>query len=530
MRRLLFVSMLVIVFISLYGNTNNPVMKIGDLIIYEKDIIGDKPFDSTKIDIYRERMKHFIEKYAVVEYLKKEGKIPQEEELLKREWKKAVGGGLYDDYVKKPIENKHYDGKVRVAYEKSKKIYVVTKITTDDLWTALKVRGLLKCLGASKVDSIKKVYNVDKTPMGTQLKMELRYGRVNDNIFNTVYGLNPGDVSWPLKLKNKKYAVYYVWEIKDNNSLSYDEFKEKEENNIKRKEMAKKAKTSLNYFKKGTNVKYNDDNIDYLARLISKGKRYNNITDKEKKMIIAYSVFGPYTIGDFFEDIKSAPFPPGATNKGVLKRVINNMLIDRIIQARGKERGIDVDPETIHKYKIGVIRVLGSKIDDRLKALVKVSDEEIKEHYEKHKKEYYTPAFIKADEIGFKHKEMAEGVYKSIKTGKETFDKFFKIYAVRNRGNDNYFETQDSLIYNAIKNYKVGDITKPVKDGNQYSIFRIKDKIKRKYLTFEHWKGKIYDELKEEKKEKLKREIVSAFEKENVKFFDPVFEKIYKGE
>ena len=122
--------LLILVVFSLSGEIFNkyPIAQIKDVTIYRYDIMRNNPFDSLKMDVYQKRLKNFIKKYAYLDYMERTGKIVNKEIILQKELEKAIGGGLYDMYIKNPAQEKISEGELRLAYIKSKKRYYAKRI------------------------------------------------------------------------------------------------------------------------------------------------------------------------------------------------------------------------------------------------------------------------------------------------------------------------------------------------------------------------------------------------------------------
>ncbi len=526
MDRKWLIIILLSMFFSLSAREFNedPIAQVKDITIYKYDIMRNAPFDTTKMDKYQKRLKNIIEKYAYYDYLERTGKIRDKEIILQKEQEKAVGGGLYDMYIKDPALKNVSEGELRLAYIKSGKKYVAKRILFKDILTAIKVYGLLKDFGVEKFDSLCKAYTVDRSPSGIKGEMgPIIYGRVDDRIFNKIYTMNPGEISYPFKLKTGKYIIVYLEKEENIERSPYEEFKEVMRDKLAKKKERETSKKILKIWQDALHVKINDPGFKKFMGIYLSQRKLINLDQKEKNTIVATSILGDYTIEELMKDMEKAPYPMAAANETMMRKFIGNLLVNKIIQERAKEAGVDMSPKTQHLFAVGIVYVLGKQSENQIGSFVKVSDEEIYDYYKKHKKEFYSPALVKADEINVTQEKLAQMFYNNIISGKYSFDYYFKKHAVKGRGNNNYFEDKDKDIYRKIKNYSRGAITKPIKTDKGYSIFRIQDKAPRRYFTYEHWKGKIYNQLKEEKLNNLKKEIINDFRKKYVKILDPMF-------
>ncbi len=168
---------------------------------------------------------------------------------------------------------------------------------------------------------------------------------------------------------------------------------------------------------------------------------------------------------------------------------------------------------------------------ENVESKVKVTDKEVKDYYEKHKKEFTQPAQVRARHILVKvpadadkkaweeAKKKAETIRAKALKG-EDFSKLAKEYSEdpgsKNRGGDLGYFSKGRMVpefEKAAFALKKGQISQPVKTTFGYHIIKLEDKKPSKQQAFKDVQQKIRQQLTREKQRKIREEIVAKLEK-----------------
>ena len=162
---------------------------------------------------------------------------------------------------------------------------------------------------------------------------------------------------------------------------------------------------------------------------------------------------------------------------------------------------------------------------------IKVSNQEIKEFYEKNKDLYFkAEPKLKARHIVVKDEKLAEKLINELKglKGKALEKKFASLakkYSIGpskiDGGELGYFDPKnmDSNFAKAASSLNVGEITtKPVKTRFGYHIILLEDKNSKTYIPLKQVRQQILNYLK---KEKLDKELTKIDKQSKVKYFIP---------
>ncbi len=152
---------------------------------------------------------------------------------------------------------------------------------------------------------------------------------------------------------------------------------------------------------------------------------------------------------------------------------------------------------------------------------IKITDEEMKEYFEKNKAIYDQPEQVKASHILVKDEATAKEVKSKLDAG-EDFAKLAKEYSTDSGtkddgGNLGYF-TKDDMVKEfseAAFALKVNEISGPVKSSYGYHIIKVLDKKEAVEATFEGSKDKVKEELLEDK---ITSEVESWFNKKKQEY------------
>ncbi|GAB6189545.1 hypothetical protein JCM30566_12850 [Marinitoga arctica] len=142
-----------------------------------------------------------------------------------------------------------------------------------------------------------------------------------------------------------------------------------------------------------------------------------------------------------------------------------------------------------------------------------ISDDEIKNEYEKNKLKYYEPQSADIKLIFFKTSDDASLAYQKIIDGYYIYD---DIYNTKIQSNEATMvriniENEDNELIKIIKNSFPGAILKPMKySDNYYSLIKVEKKNPKRPLTLEEAKTKIIENLKDEKAKVLFDKLIAS--------------------
>ncbi len=248
-------------------------------------------------------------------------------------------------------------------------------------------------------------------------------GDLQPRVASVISTMKPGEVSEIIKLEYKQAPRYVIVKLEE---VQYpDDLRAREE--AKQKVLNKKKVEVLTKYNERLSKKY-----VRIDRRLFQSLNYNVSEDQIEKMakdkrVIAYIGRYKITVGDFTNALKKRFFHgmDRAAREGKItlaKRIslLEEMIGRKLFELEAKRRRIDKRDEYIKKvnrYKEFVL--FDTFIKKVIVPEIKISEEELKEYYEKHSSEYTLPKMLKLDSIVLNNKDAAVEVFEKIKKGYE---------------------------------------------------------------------------------------------------------------
>ena len=353
-------------------------------------------------------------------------------------------------------------------------------------------------------------------------------------IYNVVFKMKTGEISHPLPAKDG-YRLIKVDKTRKVHLPPYTDFRSKIRQSIfdkNRKQLYETSQRLLKKFKKTYSVKYNDENLDDLLSKInkerqeSKGKSVNIIKFKyvdgkdRVKPLVEYQG-GEFTTGQFVDRFrKMNPFKsPSLNSKEQVEKYLERLYPADLVILWGYDRGYQKAKKVrkdLAKKKDDLI--LSKTIRENVDEKIDVSEEQCRQFYQKNASKYYTPVTFKIQEILVKNKKDADKVY-AMALKKQNFNTLVKKYNTRSstknkNGILGYInKNQYGEIGKTAARLKVGDISKPVKMGMSYSVFKVLDIRPGKEKAFKQVHNQIKAELRKTLRKKREKEWLTGLRK-----------------
>ncbi len=273
--------------------------------------------------------------------------------------------------------------------------------------------------------------------------------------------------------------------------------------------------------RKRFHVEVKKENMTKFAQIIqnkSKGRQsLENLTPEEAGLVLATYDGGQVTVGDLIDAYKNnlREVLYGFSNPRMGQRSIQNHL-NMIFWTRiAEEKGIPDKPEVklelTHFYYSKLAQYLEKKY---LQPKIQVTDEEVKDYYEKHKNDYARSDQIELWVISTKDKKVADKLYQRVQNGED----FAKLAAQFNERQDikrwkGYlkYQSRKSIFGSVVmRAFELG----PNKIGGVYHIRQYYYIIKtggykpKKFRPLEEVEKSIRATLRQRKLEKAKEQLI----------------------
>lgn len=169
--------------------------------------------------------------------------------------------------------------------------------------------------------------------------------------------------------------------------------------------------------------------------------------------------------------------------KADLEEYVNRWIDSHILYQKGLQLGLENNPNIKRRIRELEIRLIGSAyLDSTLETRVTVPRQEIEKYYEENNDIFVRDKeAIHLKHILLKDKKTTDDVYRSLRNKRAEFDSLMLQHNpdLPDNERDLGYVTEDEVvdvIWNKVKNYRIGAVTQPVQTDFGYHIFMIVDK------------------------------------------------------
>lgn len=210
------------------------------------------------------------------------------------------------------------------------------------------------------------------------------------------------------------------------------------------------------------------------------------------------------TQADFVRELNSLPdyakqMFEGETGK---EKFLDEVIKKDILYQEALKKGIDKNPDFQSKLEeFRKLTLASMLLEKEIMSKNKISDQDVKDYYNKHKEEFTTTSQIRASHILVKTEDEANKVLARLKKGekfqeiakKESLDKA----SAANGGDIGYFSRGQLVpeFERAAASLKVGELSNPVKTPYGYHIIKVTDKKTGPVVEFDRVKDMISQRL-----------------------------------
>ncbi|OMH40307.1 peptidyl-prolyl cis-trans isomerase [Desulfurobacterium indicum] len=243
----------------------------------------------------------------------------------------------------------------------------------------------------------------------------------------------------------------------------------------------------------------------WINEKLLKEINFKNFPESKKKEVVLKVGNYALTAGGFMKFLKKevewekhSRF--GKVNMDIAKKrvadsIINQTLVGMEALNRHYEQKEPLKPMFEFYCQNRIIKELENRI---IKPSIKISQEEIKDYYNKHKSEYRLPDKITIRFLQTNDKKLMDKLYNEVKEGKD-----FKKLTITIMGYDNVV----TIPYNhllpkskkIIENLKEGEVSKPFKIRDTYFMVQVLKLQKNRYKPLSEVENKIKEKLYKEK-------------------------------
>jgi peptidyl-prolyl cis-trans isomerase C len=214
------------------------------------------------------------------------------------------------------------------------------------------------------------------------------------------------------------------------------------------------------------------------------------------------------TQADFERELKSLPEYAQQLFEGAAGRekFLDEVIKKEILYQEALKKGIDKNPDFSRKLEEFKKLTLASELlEKEIMSKNKVTEQEVKDYYNKHKADFTTTSQLKASHILVKTEAEASNILARLKRG-EKFEEIAKkesldAASAKNGGDIGYFARGQLVpeFEKAAAGLKVGELSGPVKTPFGYHIIKVTDRKTGPVVEFDKVKDIIYQRLSGER-------------------------------
>ena len=202
------------------------------------------------------------------------------------------------------------------------------------------------------------------------------------------------------------------------------------------------------------------------------------------------------------------------------EKFLNEIINKEMLHQEALKKGLDKTPDFQKKLEeFKKLTLVTELFEKDVMAKAKVSDQEAKDYYDKHKEEFAPTTQIKASHILVKTEDEAKKVLERLKKG-EKFGDIAKAVSIdagsaKNGGDLGYFSKGQMVpeFEKAASSLNVGETSVPVRTQFGYHIIRVTDKKKGAVIEFEKIKDMLSQKLSSGKQKEAFEKYITELKK-----------------
>jgi len=259
-----------------------------------------------------------------------------------------------------------------------------------------------------------------------------------------------------------------------------------------------------------------------LAAFAACNKKPADQQTQQKGAVLAKVGTAVITEGDLERELKSLPDYAQqmfADEKGK-EKFLDELVKKEMLYQEALKKGLDKSPDFLKKAEeFKKLTLVSELLEKEIMAKAKVSDQEAREYYEKHKEDFVTTSQIRASHILVKTEDEANKILARLKKG-EKFEEIAKKESIdkgsaKNGGDLGYFSRGQMVpeFEKAASELKPGEISKPVKSNFGYHIIKVTDKKTGPVIEYDRIKDLISQKLSGERQKEAFDKYVAELRK-----------------
>jgi parvulin-like peptidyl-prolyl isomerase len=429
---------------------------------------------------------------------------------------------LLDVLAKKEITDKidASEAEIRDFYNHLEYKIRASHIVVSDPDTAQAL--LERIMSVESFEKLAYEYSID--PSARKNKGDLGYfswGAVVDELQETAFAMEPGEISPPIKSMLGYHIVKLVDKLPDDQRREFDAMKVDIERQIRSRKgfalrtmffesMEKKYKitidtTTCNYLLHKRETMYPPMLLETLPR---NDFDMEQLDRNEKELVLATWDGGQMTVHEYLTQVQKAPADvrPDFDQYDSLASLIHAMNRPNVLVTEAHRSGLDSDPEYIRKVRLFKELTMADLMrNDSLPKPPPPDEGMVRQYYDEHHDEFTTPAKVHVYEILVSDELKARELKGSLTSLASFQEKALEVSERSGKrvlkGDLGYIHKQNYPdLFDVAYETPVGSIGGPVVTRSKHSIFWVVDKIEPELKDFLGSKRVIFQKLIDQQK------------------------------
>ncbi|HID10173.1 MAG TPA: hypothetical protein EYP17_02585 [Candidatus Latescibacteria bacterium] len=494
---------------------------VGELIAFQRKLPESLRTEKPGVEGQKDYLQTLIDKHLM--FLEAKARGLEKDYIFVERFNKEVGRKLRYELIKSEVWPK-----ITVSEEEMRQYYEehdlgrairVRHIQVADEDQARKVLEELK-KGRSFEELVRK-YSLDTTTVdkGGDLGRYFRRDEAIYAIGDVVWNLKPGEVSEPIKAG--KY--YEIVQVIDQKTIPFEDWRPRLHRALWRNRLYIEQEAFLERLRKELRLRLHEDNLELLlAKERESGEQPPVLSEEELQLPLYTFDGGQITLGDYLKNFRRLRGRPHDREK--LLGYVNLLLPERLLSAAAYRYKIDRISEVAawieEKREELLIRLLRKReVEDK----VQISDQEVREEYEKHKMDIYSlPEERDFIEILVPTEEQAKELLRRIQAG-EDMEELAARYTIRKgkkklKGKFHMHPFERAVYgkyYDIVMNAPIGKLMGPIKvekgyvsSDTGYAIFKVTGVLPRRPEPYETAKRRVRANLRHERESRMFEEFI----------------------
>ncbi|RMF93627.1 MAG: hypothetical protein D6734_09710 [Candidatus Schekmanbacteria bacterium] len=390
------------------------------------------------------------------------------------------------------------EDEIKDAFEKSKNLYKVLYILVENEEEGRK--ALERVNEGEDFEKVASEVSIHESKARGGKLGFVMWGVMNEEIENALLGMKEGEIKGPFKTEDG-WAIVKVTAVEPQDKVEYEKVRDELRNKVYKRKLEKLKKSYFEDLRNKYNVKIYDSMIEPI--FLSDD---NEIIEKKKDEVLVSADGFQFTVEDIRKliNFKKLNRYPKTHRADLIEDLINNKIDNKLLVLEAEKKGYDKKPEILKYEK----RIRDSLVGQKLLATViardlEVSEEEMKDYYEKHKDKYILPEKVLLSAILVDDENKANEIKKKLEEGAdfaEIAKKESKDASGVNGGQVGWFaknELRPSVV-GKIFDLKENEIML-AKEKEGYYILKVTKRQEERQLGFDEVKDRVRNDVYKKK-------------------------------